>query len=400
MGIHSARMFGHCLLLVALVANGASAQVALGGVCWSTTTGVVVNGCASGTQCGPWLPNGGTWDGTSPWYCLALPKLTAGASCDYNNFRGLCATGLSCCSGVCTVGTTCTTTEPPTTAASTTVASTTAACDLGGKAICGDTSYPALYDGKCCASPYTCSQITGSTRTSMCQGSDLPVDSTCWTDSVSSGSCASGTVCTKTNAADATGTCKASTCSGPITGVSGQNICYNGEAMVSTGTCCPNPSTGITTVGCFPDISGGSSDSFCMAYNVPEGSPCGTTAAENYAGICATGLTCASGVCSSTATTAAPATTCKYSGEQCWVGANMAPPSDFTQCCNGAPCGITSFTADATCAASAGTKACIQSGQQCSVAGTDTTGFEQGCCAGLQCGRGLLPTDTSAWNCS
>ena len=105
--IHSSRMFGHCLLLVALVANGASAQViktisisillfdfklisikkvptqgitppwalswvelsltfsldlflepsidvlyqvALGGVCWSSTGGVVVNGCASGTQ--------------------------------------------------------------------------------------------------------------------------------------------------------------------------------------------------------------------------------------------------------------------------------------------------------------------------------------------------------------
>merc|ERR1712045_1101532 len=184
MGIHSSRMFGHCLLLVALVANGASAQVALGGVCWSSTAGVVLGGCASGTQCGPWLPNGGTWGGTSPWYCLALPKLTAGASCDYNNFRGLCATGLSCCSGVCTVGTSCTTTAPTaaptttasTTVASTTVASTTAACDLGGKAICGDTSYPALYDGKCCAFPYTCSQITGSQRTSMCQGSDLPVD--------------------------------------------------------------------------------------------------------------------------------------------------------------------------------------------------------------------------------
>jgi len=421
MGIHSSRMFGHCLFLVALVANGASAQVALGGVCWSSTGGVVVNGCASGTQCGPWLPNGGTWDGNSPWYCLALPKLTVGASCDYNNFRGLCATGLSCCSGVCTVGTTCTTTAPTvasttvasttaasttaasTTAASTTAASTTAACDLEGKVICGDTSYPALYTGKCCASPYTCTLITGSTRTSVCQGSDLPSGSTCWTDSVSSGSCASGTICTKANAADATGTCQASTCSGPTTGVSGQNICYNGEAGVSTGTCCPNPSTGSTSVGCYPDISGGSRDSFCMAYNIPEGSPCGTTAAENYAGICGTGLTCASGVCSSTATTAAPAT-CGYSGQKCWDGATMAPPSTAPTCCNGAPCAITSFTADANCPTSAGTKPCSPDATPCTGPGgiNDKTGFEDiVCCTGLACNppTGQPPNYVGTFTC-
>merc|ERR1711934_901243 len=205
MGIHSARMFGRCLLLVALAVNSASAQVALGGVCWSSTGGVVPGGCASGTQCGPWLPTGGSWDGSSAWYCLALPKLTAGASCDYSNFRGLCATGLSCCSGVCTTGTSCTTTAP-TVAPTTTAATTTAACDLAEKVVCGDTPYPSLYAAKCCVSPYICSLITGSTRTSMCQGSDLPVGSTCWTDSVSSGTCASGSICTKTNPTDATGT--------------------------------------------------------------------------------------------------------------------------------------------------------------------------------------------------
>merc|ERR1711934_1228473 len=184
MGIHSARMFGRCLLLVALAVNSASAQVALGGVCWSSTGGVVLGGCASGTQCGPWLPTGGSWDGSSAWYCLALPKLTVGASCDYSNFRGLCATGLSCCNGVCTTGTSCTTTAPTvapttaptttaptTTAPTTTAATTTAACDLAEKVVCGDTSYPSLYAAKCCVSPYICSLITGSTRTSMCQGS-------------------------------------------------------------------------------------------------------------------------------------------------------------------------------------------------------------------------------------
>ena len=99
-----------------------SLKIALGGVCWSSAGVVVRNGCTSGTQvkqkisksleagdlklpelctntvcnilllltiftqCGPWLPNGGSWDGSSSWYCLSLPKLSAGASCDYNNF--------------------------------------------------------------------------------------------------------------------------------------------------------------------------------------------------------------------------------------------------------------------------------------------------------------------------
>ena len=59
------------------------AQVSIGGECWSSANGVAAGGCASGTQCGPWLPDGGSWDGTSPWYCLALPKLASGATCDY-----------------------------------------------------------------------------------------------------------------------------------------------------------------------------------------------------------------------------------------------------------------------------------------------------------------------------
>ena len=60
-----------------------AAQVSIGGECWSSANGVAAGGCASGTQCGPWLPDGGSWDGTSPWYCLASPKLTSGATCDY-----------------------------------------------------------------------------------------------------------------------------------------------------------------------------------------------------------------------------------------------------------------------------------------------------------------------------
>ena len=60
-----------------------AAQVSIGGECWSSANGVAAGGCASGTQCGPWLPDGGSWDGTSAWYCLASPKLTSGATCDY-----------------------------------------------------------------------------------------------------------------------------------------------------------------------------------------------------------------------------------------------------------------------------------------------------------------------------
>ena len=60
-----------------------SAQVSIGGECWSSANGVAAGGCTTGTQCGPWLPDGGTWDGSSPWYCLATPKLASGATCDY-----------------------------------------------------------------------------------------------------------------------------------------------------------------------------------------------------------------------------------------------------------------------------------------------------------------------------
>ena len=58
----------------------------LGAMCWSTATGVTAGGCCAGTQCSPWLPSGGTWDGSSPWYCLSLPTLADGATCDYVNW--------------------------------------------------------------------------------------------------------------------------------------------------------------------------------------------------------------------------------------------------------------------------------------------------------------------------
>ena len=76
--------------------------VQLGGECWSSVNGVslmmmmmmmimtlmpqvAAGGCDAGTQCGPWAPETNKWDGSSPWYCLAFPRLQSGATCDYAN---------------------------------------------------------------------------------------------------------------------------------------------------------------------------------------------------------------------------------------------------------------------------------------------------------------------------
>merc|ERR1712227_752130 len=170
--------------------TNAAGQVTLGGECWSSANGVASGGCAPGTQCGPWLPDGGSWDGSSAWYCLATPKLASGASCDYSDSikRGLCDTGMTCCNNVCAAS--CdTTTAAPTTAAmttttstttssttsSTTTTTTTTACLLGGMEVCGDNTFPEIYASQCCESPLTCEPVTNSTRTSMCNGANLPL---------------------------------------------------------------------------------------------------------------------------------------------------------------------------------------------------------------------------------
>merc|ERR1711874_599076 len=145
--------------------TNAAGQVTLGGECWSSANGVASGGCAPGTQCGPWIPNGGTWDGTSAWYCLSIPKLASGAACDYDVKMGLCDTGLSCCNRVC--ASTCDN-------STTTTTETTVACLLGGQEICGDSTHPEIYAEQCCMSPYTFEAVTGSTRTSMCNGVNLP----------------------------------------------------------------------------------------------------------------------------------------------------------------------------------------------------------------------------------
>merc|ERR1712012_1455320 len=148
-----------------------------------SAAGVTAGGCCAGTQCSPWLPSGGTWDGSSPWYCLSLPTLADGATCDYTNFVGLCASG-SCTNGVCGGSTTAgaTTTAAATTAGATTTTAaatttTTAACTAQGRDICNDSTYPDLYPLECC-SPYTCTEITGGV--SQCTGTNLQAGDTCW----------------------------------------------------------------------------------------------------------------------------------------------------------------------------------------------------------------------------
>ena len=75
-------------------------QASVGQECWSSANGVVTGGCASGTQCGPWLPNGGTWNGNDAWYCIksGTNALADGASCNYDSKIGkyhLCFADLS-----------------------------------------------------------------------------------------------------------------------------------------------------------------------------------------------------------------------------------------------------------------------------------------------------------------
>ena len=78
-------------------------MISPGGECWSQSAGVVAGYCSHGTQCAAWLPNTGTgtWDGTSPLYCLHTPPLQHMQQCDYDLRIGPCGPGLLCKNGVC-----------------------------------------------------------------------------------------------------------------------------------------------------------------------------------------------------------------------------------------------------------------------------------------------------------
>ena len=75
-----------------------------GSECWSQSEDVIGK-CTIGTECLPWLPDLGTWDGVSAKYCLHSPPLAEGDSCDYSQMTPevthLCDTGLRCDNGTC-----------------------------------------------------------------------------------------------------------------------------------------------------------------------------------------------------------------------------------------------------------------------------------------------------------
>merc|ERR1711952_147817 len=77
------------------------AGIPLGNECWAHTSGAASQRCSSGTECLPWTPGGGSWDGTSPLYCLRPQPLALLESCNYTEKRQLCDTGLMCEQGVC-----------------------------------------------------------------------------------------------------------------------------------------------------------------------------------------------------------------------------------------------------------------------------------------------------------
>merc|ERR1711983_371605 len=274
-----------------------------------SATGVTAGGCCAGTQCSPWLPSGGTWDGSSPWYCLSLPTLADGATCDYTNFVGLCASG-SCTNGVCGGSTTAgaTTTAAATTAGATTTTAaattTTAACTAQGRDICNDSTYPDLYPLECC-SPYTCTEIEGGV--SQCTGTNLQAGDTCWsstTQPLSAGTCGSGLYCDPT-----TSTCVADNPSCAETGVlGGYNRCYSGVLHTSTVPCCDSYPAALCQISDDPADNG---DGFCMPANLATGAVCGKTSATSYAGSCDfTGTdACVNGVCGAATTTTTVTTT-------------------------------------------------------------------------------------------
>merc|ERR1711868_40863 len=362
-------------LLLALLNTVSGVQ--LGGECWSSANGVAAGGCDQGTTCGPWAPNKEGWDNVSPWYCVAFPTLQAGATCDYANKVGPCAEGLSCNSGKCSDPSSVPTPAP--TEAPTPAPTPAPTCTFEGGEICMDTNNAAQFANNCCKDPYTCDLVSGSTRTSMCNGKDLDVDKACWSNDKSSGTCKTGLMC-KTPSGATMGTCTAftddPTC--VATGVMGNNLCYNAEVgqYIKNKKCCNDFNTGSADVGCRPDYTNApTGDRYCMPTKVLEGDPCGWTAASNYAGMCdrsaadaADKLECVDGKCAKAGapTPPPPATdpppACSKQGIKCYDG----DTSDYTtaECCAGAACPVTSnYLESAYCPASAGAPECINDGK-------------------------------------
>lgn len=116
---------------------------AVNGLCRSSETGPVGDGCCDGLNGARVLCVGvpGITGGDS--FCQQI-FLADGARCLEN--RGICKKGSFCVDGVCTVGTATTTTTTTTTSTTTTSTTTTSACAVKGEGC----------DGPTCCSEFSC----------------------------------------------------------------------------------------------------------------------------------------------------------------------------------------------------------------------------------------------------
>merc|ERR1711868_165988 len=311
----------------------------IGNECWSSTNGAAAGGCCDGTQCGPWSPNNEPWDGSSAWYCLSMPRIASGGTCNYDTKNGLCVEGTYCCNGVCSSSCTSTTTSSTTTTSTTSTSTTTEQCTAQPRNLCVYDAAPAGYPQTCCP-PYTCETIQ--TGIGMCTGTNLPEGSECWTDANTAGTCADGlqcinNVCTvfQDNAA-----CLEA-------GIAGFNICRIGAINQDVPQECCNPTpSGSTKVFCLPSTDPSVTDKFCMEYGIAKDQPCGTTAEYNHLGYCDVGTDCINGVCSATTTTTTTSTSttstttleCIADGAACWE--NMALVNQGICCSTGQTCDV------------------------------------------------------------
>merc|ERR1711933_375070 len=350
MGIPS-RMLAISFFLGLLLIKSSAGQASVGQECWSSANGVVSGGCASGTQCGPWLPNGGSWNGNDAWYCLNTNTLASGASCNYDAKIGYCASGLSC-SGTCGTCSSSDSTDA-TTGTGSTETTTTAVCTVYAGDICNDNvvgsagGYP-----KSCCDGLTCTAAANSTRTSLCGGSDIPTGSRCLATSVSgvSATCTSDSACQCTSSTDiSTCTCNLYTdqeaCS--QSGFGYRSMCYNGDVQqqIKGTACCDSVTTHYCIASDEKPTGQAEYDRYCMPYKLAAGATCGLNSATNWTGACdsASGLECSSGVCvttpststapstsTGTATPAATTATCEETGNTCFENGAVTKT-----CCSG-----------------------------------------------------------------
>ena len=90
-----------CLILYKSIDNKIFAAIPAGGQCWSMSQGASAQKCTTGSQCLPWLPDGGTWDGIAPKFCVYTAPLTYRQPCNYTERTQLCGSGFMCENGLC-----------------------------------------------------------------------------------------------------------------------------------------------------------------------------------------------------------------------------------------------------------------------------------------------------------